>query len=111
MTKDQLNVAIAVHFGWKKCVCGDEHCGAWFPPGSEEPALLPDFIRVLEVQSDEFEAIRRKYPHDFRYRHDYKYPVLSKEQADEQRKEKRCSCPSVACELHGLPPGYASGGW
>lgn len=26
-------------------------------------------------------------------------------------KDHRCSCPSVACELHGLPAGAASGGW
>jgi hypothetical protein len=24
---------------------------------------------------------------------------------------KVCSCPSVACDIHGLPPGSASGGW
>jgi hypothetical protein len=23
----------------------------------------------------------------------------------------KCTCPSVACHLHGLPPGHASGGW
>lgn len=22
-----------------------------------------------------------------------------------------CTCPSVACSVHGLPPGSASGGW
>jgi len=24
---------------------------------------------------------------------------------------KQCTCPSVACELHGLPAGSSSGGW
>lgn len=23
----------------------------------------------------------------------------------------QCTCPSVCCKLHGLPPGSASGGW
>ena len=23
----------------------------------------------------------------------------------------KCTCPSVACELHGAPPGSTSGGW
>lgn len=22
-----------------------------------------------------------------------------------------CTCPGVACQLHGLPPGSSSGGW
>jgi len=25
--------------------------------------------------------------------------------------ESLCCCPSVACPIHGLPPGSSSGGW
>lgn len=30
---------IGIILGWTKCGCGDEHCGVWYAPNSEEPSL------------------------------------------------------------------------
>ncbi len=41
---------LAILLGWSKCRCGDEHCGAWFPPRSskdEDAELLPSFEELL----------------------------------------------------------------
>ncbi len=42
---------LALLLGWSKCGCGDEHCGAWFPPEvtskNENAELLPSFEELL----------------------------------------------------------------
>lgn len=60
MNAKQINEAIAVHLGWKKCACGDEHCNAWFPPKSKEPELgLPDYFNLMRDVIDEKESCDR----------------------------------------------------
>ena len=55
MKPERMRIRLAEWAGWKKCVCGDVHCGAWFPPDSDDPALdCPDYdydlnaVRELE---------------------------------------------------------------
>lgn len=54
MTEQAQNIALCEWMGWKKCACSDEHCGAWFPPGSNEPELgLPPALDLNELHEME----------------------------------------------------------
>ncbi len=37
--------------------------------------------------------------------------LAEKWKSDTNQPGKACCCPSVACPVHGLPPGSACGGW
>lgn len=39
MNDNQILIEVAKLDGWTKCACGDEHCGAWFPPGGGDAEL------------------------------------------------------------------------
>ena len=60
MTPERMRVKLAEWAGWKRCVCGDSNCGAWFPPGSHDPELEPpdycldlNAVRKLERRLDD----------------------------------------------------------
>jgi hypothetical protein len=45
---------VAQALGFTRCACGDEHCGAWFPPGLDDPCMLStdDLLAVVERVKD-----------------------------------------------------------
>lgn len=46
----KVDELIAEARGYTRCMCNDEHCGAWFPPDSEEPCLLPSFTEEERLE-------------------------------------------------------------
>ena len=40
---------IAKALGFTRCACGDNECGAWFPPNSDEPCLLATADIIQEI--------------------------------------------------------------
>lgn len=70
-----------------------------------DPKERIKFVEWLEKREKEFVSLRQVV-HDLVIP---KPPRLAQQTAEPVARE--CCCPGVACPIHGLPAGSASGGW